>query len=702
MSKDHHKYPDTTEDHSELDVILAQVVAQCSEGKKIDYEYLTKAHIEFMPELGRRLRNLQNLETVVQQFERYPQPELSSDSGENGDEGLLMLQKRLDGYDVLEPIFYGGQGVVYKARQRTTCRMVAIKVLVDGPLASERQRWRFAREIKLGARFQHPHIVTVYESGEVNGREFLAMEYIDGLPIDDYVLVHGLSVHQTVRLFQKVCGAVSYAHQNGVMHRDLKPANILVDDDSQPHVLDFGLAKDIDCEADASEPISIAGQVVGTLPYLSPEQARGDQDRVDVLSDVYALGVVLFHILTGEYPYEIVGSRRQVLENIIDRSPKKLRETLLEVEPSDEYAIAVINDDLEHIVCKALEKDKALRYQSAAAFAEDLERYLSGEAVDARATHQLYLLKKTLRRFRTHVIVGAIIISLLVSGLVGMTVLWQRAEHVAKIAQTGLQMASFLRLGTTHRDEGRTEQGMILFRKVIEIGEFADTTDPSVIRHLYDAHNRLAQVDLKRQDLDSADAHCASAFNLSKNLTLQDPQNLQWQRFLGLSYLLRGQIEIAKKQWAPALESLIQTKQIYAILQVEDPSNPSLISEMAYLLRLIANCHRKLHHMDIAFDHYVEAIDMYQNLSNLLPKVLDYQIEYHRSRGMLAIWHMVQHTNEDNAMAVQIFAVAKRSLQELADSTNRRNYIIDIEAILANIESNIDKLKARIDKQKTS
>jgi serine/threonine protein kinase len=334
-------------------------------------------------------------------------------------EELRALQQAFDRYEIVDCIERGGQGVVYRAKQKGSSRAVALKLLLDGPLAGERQRFRFEREIELVARLRHPNIVTLFDSGIARGRLFYAMEYIDGLQIDDYAVLQDLSPRSIVQLMVPVCRAIHFAHQNGVIHRDLKPAHILVGVDGQPRVFDFGLAKDVsDSSSDAQ--FSCTGQVVGTLPYLSPEQAGGHDGKSDVRSDVYALGVILFQLMTELFPYPVDGPHELVRRTIIGTEPLALRKAVSFSSPDRALRLHEVNRDLEAIVAKALRKEKDERYQSAGELADDLDRYLKGEAVTARAGSRWYTARKAIRKHRVATGVGLT----LILATVGMSVAW--------------------------------------------------------------------------------------------------------------------------------------------------------------------------------------------------------------------------------------------------------------------------------------
>ena len=327
----------------------------------------------------------------------------------------------IPGYEILEEIHRGGQGIVYRAVQLGTKREVALKVMLEGPLADEVTRRRFEREVELAASLRHPNIVTILDSGVSQGRYYFAMEYIDGLRLDRYLAQVRPSLRQTLQLFVKICEAVNFAHQRGVIHRDIKPPNILVDWAGEPHVLDFGLAKPLQT-ADAREStvavVSVSGQLLGTVAYMSPEQTLGGQN-VDVRSDVYSLGVVFYEALLGQLPYSVEGPLGEVLTRIAQAEPQPPR--LLRRRSPLGWQV---NDEVETILLKALEKTPARRYQTAGDLARDLRHLLAGEPIEAKRASGLYVLRKTLLRYRLQATAAATVLLMLAGVLVFSLFMW--------------------------------------------------------------------------------------------------------------------------------------------------------------------------------------------------------------------------------------------------------------------------------------
>ncbi len=327
----------------------------------------------------------------------------------------------IEGYRILSELGRGGMGVVYKAIQTSTKRQVALKVLLEGPIISRTARRRFEREVELAAQLSHSNIVTILESGIASGRYYFAMQYVEGQRLDHYIADRNLELEAKLLLFVKICRAVNYAHQRGVIHRDLKPSNIIVDEHGEPHVLDFGLAKLADKDVGEEHAmISMTGQVMGTLPYMSPEQTTGSSSDIDTRTDVYSLGVILYEMLTGRYPYTVVGKMMDVLRNIAEAEPER---------PST--VLRTINNEIETIVLKSLAKDKMRRYQSADNLATDVERYLSGEPIEAKLDSATYVLWKMLKRHRVPVGVVAGFFILLVLG-VGLSLKHRRDMATAR------------------------------------------------------------------------------------------------------------------------------------------------------------------------------------------------------------------------------------------------------------------------------
>lgn len=337
------------------------------------------------------------------------------------------------GYEIEHEINRGAQGAVFKATQIATRRQVALKVLLRGAFPSDRQRIRFEREVEMVAALKHPNIVTIYDSGLTHdGRAWLAMEYIDGEPMDGWIGRHEPAAAEPRRrmiaaLIATTCDGVVAAHQRGIIHRDLKPDNVLVDADGVPHILDFGLAKPVDAsEWDSSQiEVTNVGEFMGTFAYASPEQVSGDPDRIDVRTDVFALGVMLYEALLGARPYVLEGSLADVIRTISEGIPILPRSV-----------DASLDRDLETILLRALDRDTQRRYQSPADLARDLRHWIAREPIEARRDDAWYVARKTLRKHWLAVSLGTGAVGVLIAFGITMFIAWDRATE-ANLRLTG-------------------------------------------------------------------------------------------------------------------------------------------------------------------------------------------------------------------------------------------------------------------------
>jgi serine/threonine-protein kinase len=351
--------------------LLSDLTEQRRQGRSIDPQAVALEHPDLADEMS-------GLWAAVQLVERFgssttAQPEHTSTADNRP------LPSAFGEFELLEELGSGGMGVVYKARQRSPERLVALKLALAGKLATADERARFAAEAKMAARLNHTGIVQIYDVGEYEGQIFFSMQFIDGTTLSRRVVEGPLPPREAARIMAAVGRAVQHAHDNGVVHRDIKPSNVILDCDGNPHVTDFGLARRVE----GGESLTRTGAIVGTPSYMAPEQAEGK--KATPSCDVYSLGAVLYHLLTGKPPFQAAS----------------MLDTLLLVREQDLVEPRRLNPkvdrDLEWICLKALEKRPEDRYSSAGQLAEHLEAFLQGETPPVWPSNMSYFIHRMLR-----------------------------------------------------------------------------------------------------------------------------------------------------------------------------------------------------------------------------------------------------------------------------------------------------------------
>jgi serine/threonine protein kinase/Tfp pilus assembly protein PilF len=356
------------------------------------------------------------------------------------------LPRQIGEYRITREINQGGMGVVYEARHVRNDQRVALKLIRPGFMTPYMLR-RFEYEATVLARLDHPGIARVYYAGIFDGgagpQPYFAMEYVEGFPLDEYLKANRnkLKLRQLVELFHATCEAVQHAHAKGIVHRDLKPDNILITGDGKPKVLDFGVARAVDADGQAVTVQSETGAIIGTVPYMAPEQIRGQVDEIEQQTDVYALGVIGYEIFADRMPYPVKG-----------KSLPEAARIICEDEPSRLSSInKSLRGDVETIVQKALEKEKTRRYTSAGELAADVNRYLDYEPITARPPSTWYQLSKFAKR--NNVLVGGVlaVFVVLISGVVVSLSLYVRAERQRAEAKSQSEIATAVSEFLTNR-----------------------------------------------------------------------------------------------------------------------------------------------------------------------------------------------------------------------------------------------------------
>ena len=415
---------------------------------------------------------------------------------ENGETPPVRIPMHFGDYELQEEIGRGGQGVVYRARQKSLNRMVALKIIALGHWATARHLKRFRLEAEAAASLNHPSIVPIHEVGERDGCCYFSMNLIEGGQLDEVVRREAMSIRRAAELIAKLARTVHYAHEHGILHRDIKPGNILLDAEGEPHLTDFGLARLLETESSVTRTT----EVLGTPSYMAPEQASGNNVALTSATDVYGLGAVLYQLLTGCPPFA-GGTTYETVRLVLETEPRQPR--LLNPK---------VDRDLSTICLKCLQKDPQRRYASALALAEDLERWLKHEPIQARRTGLLARGKKWVRR--KPAIAAVITLSLALIATVGVIV-W-KSDLFRRPAAAGIAVLPFENLSNDKEDASfadgvqddlLTKLAKVAALKVISRTSVMQYRGKQDTRQIGDAAPRLARAGGQRAQNRSLASH---------------------------------------------------------------------------------------------------------------------------------------------------------------------------------------------------
>ncbi|MBL8861074.1 MAG: serine/threonine protein kinase [Planctomycetes bacterium] len=606
----------------------------------------------------------------------------------------------IEGFRVLEPLASGGSGVVYRAEQLAPRREVAIKILRMDALTSGAAT-RFAREAEVLGSLRHPGIAAVYGAGVARSGSldlpWIAMELVRGIPLNEYAAARRHAPRVLLELFTAVCAAVEHAHLRGVVHRDLKPSNVLVEDDGRPRVLDFGVARIVG--QDVGEARTHTGALIGTLAYMAPEQARGERDAIDVRSDVYALGVVLFEMLTGKLPVDV--DRGDVLEAVravCEDDPERLSR-----------ARPGLPRDLDAVVARALEKQRGQRYPDVGALARDVGNVLANRPVDARRSTVIDQARRFVRRNRVLALSAAAVIAALGAGLVvALLALRTAREERGRTAETLDYLARRMtslgpRLGFGEEQRPELEEVAARVERQLELDPRSRPLRSALAQTLYD----LASLDQARGDLASLraraeralalraglvrespldiesrcrssdlcaklgeaardsgdlagrDAWFARALSIDEALVREHPDDAELVEDLGWSLARVGQAAAERGDLDEAERLLLRRIADAERIGSRDSHNPRLVYNLSHALYFYSGLLEKRGRPAESVPHVLEAVQLARKLCDLEPERRDFVVwRTAACRGAASILHQTGRVTEAQALALEALEAA--------------------------------------------
>jgi len=639
----------------------------------------------------------------------------------------------LDGrYTLQKKIGEGGMGEVWIAQQSEPIRRSVALKLIKAGMDTRAVLVRFEQERQALALMDHPNIAKVFDAGTTpTGQPFFVMELVQGLPLTKFCDSEKLSPKDRLGLFVSICQAVQHAHQKGIVHRDLKPANILVtvvDGQPVPKVIDFGVAKATAGKLTEETMVTGFGTVVGTLEYMAPEQAGTIGDDVDTRADIYSLGVVLYELLTGLRPFDGRRLRKAALSEmirIIREDDPTRPSTALSAEESLPSLAAVRNTEpkklmaelrgeLDWVIMKCLEKSRERRYETASGLAQDIQRYLSDEPVQARPPSTGYRLQKFVSRHRSTVLASSVILICLVAGIIGTTWGLLKAKQQTGIAVLRAHEAETARLG----EEQQKERALLASRQAFDaldsftsdlmvnlLGSKAQLTETErgVLQNAQQQWNVFAQsrgtsaesreiqangaTNLSliqyRLGLDKeAEANDRKALNIRETLATEFPDNVRYRKLTAMSHQNLGGSLRGRGQRTESSRHFQQAADIFEALATDFPDETDFQVRLADSYISLGNVERDFGNWDISRQHYLKALDLQSRLVRDFPESKDFQIGIARSHWGLAFLNKRQDRKAESTghyqKAIAVYEDLAEATSETPESLEYRHTVAQL------------------------